>query len=63
VQGANPCPRHMTKYTIKKLKEKYWEFKKTFTEKTSGYYAGSGYFYIEYPNTLEGFLMWLEDNK
>lgn len=57
------------KYTLKQLKEKYWEFKKMeHSSQTGNYYwvrngdggCGGGYEYI-YPDTLEGFLMWLEE--
>jgi len=54
------------KYTIKDLKEKYWEFKKgqTAAKMNQAYPQGSGVYYsdaIYIPDTLEGFLMWLEE--
>lgn len=53
-------------YTLAELKEKYWDFKKIISTKTASYDggqsgAGGSYQYIDYPNTIEGFLLWLEN--
>jgi len=54
------------KYTMEELRNKYWEFQKvqaTHIETSGGGFSGGcGYSrtYLVYTNTIEGFLLWLE---
>jgi len=55
----------MKKYTIETLKEKYWQFKNEQTIKPISGGEDASYTYFNYPDTIEGFIMWLEsfENK
>ena len=54
-------------YTLPELKEKYWEFKKKLMETEVSYGGGMAYggggtsIRIVYKNTVEDFILWLEE--
>jgi len=60
----------MKKLTLDQLKSLYWEFKKKLMEVEITYGGGYGYSgcggsstKIVYKNSVEDFLVWLEENK